>query len=84
MKNTKAKSPKAARGSKVEKPETDSRPAIDPALLKDVGGFVDDPEAWFHRPNGEFEGRAPIEMLGTPDEARLRNRIEMTKQGMFS
>jgi hypothetical protein len=84
MKNTKAKGPKAARGSKVEKPEVDPRPTIDPVLLNDVGGFVDDPEAWFHRPNGEFEGRAPIELLGTPDEARLRNRIEMTKQGLFS
>jgi DNA-binding transcriptional ArsR family regulator len=57
---------------------------IDPALLKDVGGFVDDPEAWFRTPNAAFEGRRPIELLGTPNEATLRNRILAAKLGMFS
>jgi Protein of unknown function (DUF2384) len=84
MKNAKTKGPKTPRATKAAKPKADPRPPIDPAMLKDIGGFVDDPEAWFHRPNGEFEGRAPIELLGTPDEARLRNRIEMAKLGMFS
>ena len=46
--------------------------------------LVDDPKAWFLRPNGEFEGRKPIELLGTPDEARLKNRIEASKLGLFS
>ncbi len=57
---------------------------IDPALLKDVGGLVNDPETWFLTPNMVFEGRAPIELLGTPDEQRLRDRIEAAKFGMFS
>jgi DNA-binding transcriptional ArsR family regulator len=57
---------------------------IDPALLKDVGDLVDDPEAWFRTPNVAFEGRRPIELLGTPDEATLRNRILAAKLGMFS
>ena len=58
--------------------------AIDAALIEDVGGFVDDPKAWFLTPNGEFEGRKPIELLGTSDEARLKNRIEASKLGLFS
>jgi DNA-binding transcriptional ArsR family regulator len=57
---------------------------IDPALLDDVAGFVDDPEAWFTTPNEVFGGQKPIELLGTDDEPRLRNRIEMAKLGMFS
>jgi DNA-binding transcriptional ArsR family regulator len=57
---------------------------IDPTLREDVGGFVDDPEGWFRTPNVAFEGRRPIELLGTPDEPRLRNRIEAAKLGMFS
>ncbi len=74
---------KAVRDSKVEKPEAAPRPAIDPALLEDVGWFVDDPEAWFRRPNREFGYMAPIDMLGTPDEAMLRNCIQASKYGQF-
>ena len=57
---------------------------IDPALLEDVAGFVDDPEGWFRTANPEFEGRRPIDLLGTVDEARLRHRIDAAKLGMFS
>ncbi len=57
---------------------------IDPKLLDDVRGFVDDPDEWFRTPNVAFEGRQPIELLGTADESRLRNRIEAAKHGMFS
>jgi hypothetical protein len=57
---------------------------IDPTLLTDVGGFVEDPDAWFRTPNATFEGRKPIELLGTADEPRLRNRIEAAKLGLFS
>jgi DNA-binding transcriptional ArsR family regulator len=59
-------------------------PTIDPKLLEDVGGIVDDPQGWFHRPNPIFEGRRPVELLGTPDERRLRTRIAAAKLGMFS
>jgi hypothetical protein len=57
---------------------------IDSGLLEDVEGFVDDPEAWFRRPNAEFQGRRPVDLLGTSDEPRLRNRIEAAKLGMFA
>jgi DNA-binding transcriptional ArsR family regulator len=53
-------------------------------FLEEVRGLVDDPEGWFRTPNPVFEGRRPIDLLGTPDEARLRNRIEAAKLGMFS
>jgi hypothetical protein len=84
MKKVKTKVSKAKPDSKAFEPTADPQPIIDPALLKDVGDFVDDPETWFHRPNMEFEGRAPIELLGTPDEARLRERIEAAKLGLFT
>jgi DNA-binding transcriptional ArsR family regulator len=57
---------------------------IDPGLLDDLRGFVDDPEGWFRTPNAEFEGRKPVDLLGTADEPRLRNRIAAAKLGMFS
>jgi DNA-binding transcriptional ArsR family regulator len=59
-------------------------PTIDSSLLHDVGGFVDDPEKWFRTSNVEFEGRRPVDLLGTSDEPRLRNRIEAAKLGLFS
>src|SRR5262249_56265740 len=70
----------------VEPPrnEAPATTAIDPALLEDVGGLVDDPEAWFRTPNVAFEGRQPIELIGTPDEPRLRDRILAAKLRMFS
>ncbi len=58
--------------------------SVESTLLKDVGGFVDDPMEWFQTPNEAFDGRKPIDLLGTPDEPRLRNRIEAAKLGMFS
>jgi DNA-binding transcriptional ArsR family regulator len=58
--------------------------SIDSALLKDMGGMVDDPVGWFLTRNPEFEWRRPIELLGTPDEQWLRDRILAAKLGMFS
>ena len=59
-------------------------PTIDSSLLQDVGGFVENPEKWFRTSNVEFEGRRPVDLLGTADEPRLRNRIEAAKLGLFS
>lgn len=58
--------------------------SIDPTLLADVGGFVDDPVGWFLTRNPELQWRRPIELLGTPEEQTLRDRIEAAKHGMFS
>jgi DNA-binding transcriptional ArsR family regulator len=76
--------PGAPSGLGSPAPTSPRHTSIDPALLDDVEGFVDDPEAWFHTPNPAFEGRRPIDLLGTADEARLRNRIGAAKLGMFS
>jgi DNA-binding transcriptional ArsR family regulator len=68
-----------------EEPAKTSRSSpIDPRLLEDVRGFVDDPDEWFRTPNVAFGGRQPVELLGTADESMLRNRIEAAKHGMFS
>lgn len=57
---------------------------IDPTILDDVRGLVDDAEGWFHSPNAAFGGRKPVELLGTAEEPRLRDRIMAAKLGMFS
>ena len=58
--------------------------SIDRAMLEDVGGFVEDPARWFNTPNPDFEGRKPVELLGTTEEPRLRNRITAARLGLFS
>jgi DNA-binding transcriptional ArsR family regulator len=68
----------------ARKPRRMRTKPIDPAILDDVSGFVDDAEDWFHSPNPAFEGRKPVELLGTADEPRLRNRIAAAKLGLFS
>jgi DNA-binding transcriptional ArsR family regulator len=72
------------RYNRAKEPTTTKTVSVDRTLLEDVGGFVDDPECWFNTPNPAFEGRPPIDLLGTADEPRLRNRIEAAKLGMFS
>ena len=67
-----------------KKSRTAQASPIDKSLLEDVGGFVDNPQDWFHTPNPMFEGRKPIDLMGTNEEPRLRNRIEAAKFGMFS
>jgi Protein of unknown function (DUF2384) len=84
MKNTKEKESKAARPSKSSKPPVDPLPAIDPSLLTEVEQFLDDADGWFRTPNMTFEGRAPIELLGTPEESRIRERIEAAKYGLYT
>jgi DNA-binding transcriptional ArsR family regulator len=69
---------------KTAKPVTQKESKIGSALLEVVGAFVDDPEEWFRTANEAFEGRRPIDLLGTADEERLRNRIEAAKLGFFS
>ncbi len=68
----------------LKSPTVAQAASISKSLLEDVGGFVDDPEKWFHTPNPEFQGRKPIDLIGTSEEPRLRNRIAAAKLGMFS
>jgi ArsR family transcriptional regulator, zinc-responsive transcriptional repressor len=53
-------------------------------LIKKVGTAVDDPEDWLNTPNPRFEGRRPIDLIGTDDEIRVHLIIEAAQQGFFS
>jgi hypothetical protein len=53
-------------------------------LVKKVGSVVDDPEDWLNTPNPQFEGRRPIDLIGTEDEVRVHIIIEAAQQGCFS
>jgi DNA-binding transcriptional ArsR family regulator len=53
-------------------------------LIKKVGSVVGDPEDWLNSPNPRFEGRRPIDLIGTDDEIRVHIIIEAAQQGCFS
>jgi DNA-binding transcriptional ArsR family regulator len=53
-------------------------------LVKKVGTVVDDPEDWLDTPNPRFEGRRPIDLIGTREERRVHIIIEAAAQGCFS
>lgn len=53
-------------------------------LIKKVGSVVGDPEDWLNTPNPQFEGRRPIDLIGTDDEIRVHIIIEAAQQGCFS
>jgi hypothetical protein len=53
-------------------------------LIKEVGSVVGDPEDWLNSPNPRFEGRRPIDLIGTDDEIRVHIIIEAAQQGCFS
>jgi DNA-binding transcriptional ArsR family regulator len=53
-------------------------------LINKVGTAVDDPEHWLNTPNPQYEGRRPIDLIGTDDEFRVHIIIEALQQGCFS
>jgi DNA-binding transcriptional ArsR family regulator len=53
-------------------------------LVKKVGTVVEDPEDWLNTPNPRFEGRRPIDLIGTEDEDRVHIIIEAAQQGFFA
>jgi hypothetical protein len=84
MKKVKTRGTKAIRGSEVAKPGATPQSPIDPTLLADLGACLDDLEGWLRTPNVIFEGRAPIELLGTPEEVRIRERVDAAIFGLFT
>jgi hypothetical protein len=42
------------------------------------------PEGWLTTPNTKFLGRTPEELIGTEEEARLRNLVFLFKDGGLS
>ena len=63
-------------------------PVLDKAslkkLIKKVGTVVDDPDEWLNTPNPQFEGRRPIDLIGTSEERRVHIIIEAAQQGCFA
>jgi DNA-binding transcriptional ArsR family regulator len=63
-------------------------PRISPSelkkLIKKVSTVIDDPEEWLNTPNPQFEGRRPIDLIGTDDEIRVHIIIGAAQQGFFS
>ena len=68
---------RAAKKPKVEIDPDHKLPTRE-LILKILG------EEWLTTPNTKFLGRAPEELIGTPEEASLRNLVFNAKDGNFS
>lgn len=51
-------------------------------LKQEVAQIVADPEVWLHTPNEALGGDSPINLIGTPEEQRLRDLLRAIKHGM--
>jgi DNA-binding transcriptional ArsR family regulator len=65
-------------------PEPKISPSELKKLIRKVGTAIDDPEDWLYTPNPQFEGRRPIDLIGTGDEIRVHLIIGALQQGFFS
>ena len=52
-------------------------------LHHEVARIVADPEVWLHTPNAHLGGESPINLIGTPEEQRLRDLLRAIKHGML-
>ncbi|MGO9919695.1 MAG: antitoxin Xre/MbcA/ParS toxin-binding domain-containing protein, partial [Isosphaeraceae bacterium] len=72
----------------LDKTDSSCVPVLDKAslkrLIKKVGTVVDDPEDWLSTRNPQFEGRRPIDLIGTKDERRVHIIIEAAQAGCFA
>jgi uncharacterized protein (DUF2384 family) len=53
------------------------------STLQMVRDYFADPESWLDHPNPVFGGRTPRSLLGTSDEAMLRDRLIAAEYGLF-
>ena len=51
-------------------------------LHHEVARIVADPDVWLHTPNTHLGGESPINLIGTPEEQRLRDLLRAIKHGM--
>jgi len=51
-------------------------------VKQEVARIVADPEVWLHTPNTHLGGESPINLIGTPEEQRLRDLRRAIKHGM--
>jgi uncharacterized protein (DUF2384 family) len=59
-------------------------PAHSLDLLKDIETIFADPESWLQTPNTLLKGQKPIDLIGTPEEEKVRDMIEAFKYGLYS
>jgi len=52
-------------------------------LHQEVARIVADPAVWLQTPNTHLGGESPINLLGTPQEQRLRDLLRAIKHGML-
>lgn len=65
-------------------PEPRMSPSELKKLIKKVSTVITDPEEWLNTPNPQFEGRRPLDLIGTDDEVRVHIILEAAQQGFFS
>lgn len=53
-------------------------------LTHEVAQVVAEPDIWLNTPNEALGGESPINLIGTPQEQRLRDLLRAIKHGMFS
>lgn len=53
-------------------------------LLHEVAQVVADPATWLNTPNDALGGESPMNLIGTPQEQRLRDLLRAIQHGMFS
>ncbi len=63
-------------------PEMELLPDENPDLRAEILEWIG--EEWLLSPNFIFSGRAPVALIGTPDESELRNRVRRIKSAEFS
>ena len=71
--------PRAEKKPKVEI-DPDHKLTTRELILK----IIPDGAEWLKTPNTKFLGRAPEELIGTPEEARLRILVFLVRDGAFS
>jgi hypothetical protein len=59
-------------------------PDENPDLREEVKTLLPNGAAWMETQNFLFEGRKPSQLLGTPEEFRVRNLIRAIKHGFIS
>jgi len=51
-------------------------------LHHEVARIVAAPDVWLHTPHTHLGGESPINLIGTPEEQRLRDLLRAIKHGM--
>jgi hypothetical protein len=72
------------KGITMPQPTTNPPSQTKSDLLRDIEDIFADPQAWLNTPLVQLRGQKPIDLIGTPEEALVRNMIGRIKYGQFS